>query len=402
MPPFFEFIADVALQAVAIPFLASFLPTAAASWICSIPLRRMPPGGHWSVVARNYWPLRQMRAFALIWIVCVAYFSPSEVVAHWGFGIRFLILIAVFCGCLSGFRIGMLWIVLPECASVSKIRYLAARLLLAPGIPSMFLLMALTIGSGMGRSAIWMAAAILLVNVALNLGGSIAILKLLGILRPIGDSIEQVARNLAAAENAPLRSVMSMDLGIANAFAAPWTRDILITDIALVVLNQDELQSVIAHEVGHLKESRATGAKRLVILLPLIALGLAPAAMVAGHFGIALAIFVGFLVTARLINRHHKGLELTADKVAKGSQDTEGTYARGLEKLHVASLIPAVMDERNPYPSLYDRMESAGITPDFQRPAPPGRALSWIASVSAAVTFHLLWSFLRSSENSIF
>lgn len=389
MPPFIEKLAHVAAGNVVVPFLAGFLVAAAALWICSLPFRRIPVGSHWSVLARKYWPIRRARVMTLLWIAFVAYFSSPE-------GFHFPVTLSAICGCLAGFRVGRLGLVLPESASTWKWRYLPTRMLLAPSCPLLLLLLALTWNSGIGHNSILTAVLILLVALALHLGGSMAILKYLGVLRPIEGRIQQISQNLATAQGAPLRSVMQMDLGIANAFATPFSHDIIITDTAFKVLDEEELQSVIAHEVGHLKEGRAAGWKRLIGLPSLISLGLAPAAIVSGHPEIALILFAAFIVLSRLVSRHHKIREIAADKVAHLSQGAEGTYARALEKLHIASLVPAILDPRNRYPSLYDRMESAGITPDFPRPLPPNRFISLYVSALAALLFYFLWQGLQT------
>lgn len=402
MNQLFNTFTDVAVSGLAAPFLASFLAATVALWVCSIPYRRMPPDAHWSLVALNYWPIRRTRFIVLFWILSIASFANLDVDKQWEVEVRILVLVSVLCGCLVGSRVGLLRLNLPKSTSDGKLRYIPAGLLLRPLLPSMLLLLGLTHHHCIGRSSILTAGIILLVNVALYLGGSIEILKWLGLLRPIGGRIEEISRDTAAKEDATLRSVMIMNLGLANAFAAPWTRDILITDTALVVLNEEELQSVIAHEVGHLKESRATSAKRLAILPAFIAIGLAPAAIIGGHAEIALAMFAGFIVLSKWTNRHHKSLEIDADKVANQSQSAEGIYARALEKLHIASLIPAVLDPRSPYPSLYDRMESAGITPDFNRLPPPDRYISLVVGASAALLFLFLWTFFPSVVNGFF
>lgn len=51
--------------------------------------------------------------------------------------------------------------------------------------------------------------------------------------------------------------------------------------------------------------------------------------------------------------------------------ETAGTYARALEKLYEANLMPVVGPAKEVHPHLYDRMIAAGVTPDYPRPTPP-------------------------------
>ena len=67
-------------------------------------------------------------------------------------------------------------------------------------------------------------------------------------------------------------------------------------------------------------------------------------------------------------------MEKRADALARQEQTGDGIYARTLEKLYQANQMPAVMPRgRRTHPHLYDRMLAAGLTPDYPRPAPPGR-----------------------------
>ena len=50
-----------------------------------------------------------------------------------------------------------------------------------------------------------------------------------------------------------------------------------------------------------------------------------------------------------------------------------GTYARALEKIYEANLLPVVLREKRVHPDLYDRLVAAGATPAYARPKPPPR-----------------------------
>ena len=60
-------------------------------------------------------------------------------------------------------------------------------------------------------------------------------------------------------------------------------------------------------------------------------------------------------------------------------------YARALARIYEDSLLPAVNSRKvESHPDLYDRMEAAGITPDFLRPARPEN-MSWHGSLFSGV-----------------
>jgi hypothetical protein len=68
-------------------------------------------------------------------------------------------------------------------------------------------------------------------------------------------------------------------------------------------------------------------------------------------------------------------MEKRADRVAAQTMMDSTDYARALEKIYRLNLMPAVMPRRTGqvHPNLYDRMLTAGLTPDFPRPAPAAR-----------------------------
>ena len=62
-------------------------------------------------------------------------------------------------------------------------------------------------------------------------------------------------------------------------------------------------------------------------------------------------------------------MELRADTMALELEKPPGTYARVLEKLHETNRFPVVLrSSRGSYPELYDRMMSAGVSPNYPRP----------------------------------
>ena len=387
MSPFASSLLVAAIWGLAIPFSASFLSVGAGSWLASLPARRrLSQGSHWSEIARAWWPARVAGNLMLVWILALAYFSYTDS----GPAMCALTAASAFAGCLAGSRVAALGMKLPEGARPARLATLPARWLLNPAMPSILIVTVLTCRRGFDHETFLIAGCVLLLNVALVTGGSMMILKSLRILRPADPDLQQLARGLAETQDAPLRSVLQMDLGSANAFAATWTHELILTDAAVTALDRSELGSVISHEMGHLKESRLTCWKRMVALPGIVAIGLAPAAIVDGKPLVAIGLFAGFFIVIRLASRNHKRLEVAADLHAHHSQAEDGVYARALEKIHAASLIPAVFNARHPYPNLFDRMTDAGVLPDFPRPAAPDRVISFVLAAAAAACFFYL------------
>ena len=331
----------------------------------------------------------------MIWIVMAACISSYGTLKVRGeMWLIFLIGISALVGCILGAREAARGLPIPATAQPKGLVAMATWLLLFPVLPGMLGVTAFTWHRGLDSTSWVIAGGVLLACVLLCVGGSVAILRATGLARPVDGPLEQTCREMASASGLSVRHVMSMDLGMANAFAFPWTRDLGFTHMILTAIDKEELRSVISHELGHLAEGRAVRWKRLVGLLAIPTIGLAPGAISGGHPLVGLGLFATYFLISRWASRHHKQMEIQADSHAGECQSGEGVYARALEKIHAAGLIPAVLQPGLPYPNLYDRMTRAGVTPDFSRPLPPNRILFMIGSGLTAAAFLTLWRWL--------
>jgi hypothetical protein len=176
-------------------------------------------------------------------------------------------------------------------------------------------------------------------------------------------------RALSERKKVKVAAVYELATHEVNAFAVPGRRLVIFTGGALATLDDAELEAVAAHELGHLTEARAVCWLRMlrsVLLFPLAAvrplvndLGSWPAA------GAGIAVFFAL----RALNVSSRQLESRADHVAAG--EGAGDYARALEHLYEANLVPAVLQRPRTHPDLYDRLVAIGHTPRYPRPAPP-------------------------------
>lgn len=159
----------------------------------------------------------------------------------------------------------------------------------------------------------------------------------------------------------------------ANALACMTTRDLVFTSGLLENLTDEEVKAVCSHEMGHLKESRATVYWRLAgayAFLPL--LFLRPLEHTFDLVG-PLVAFAFVSSCSLLFKRFACRLEVRADKAGKDNETQEGGYARALERIYQVKHMPAVVPGKNAvHPHLYDRLVAAGLTPAYPRPKAPG------------------------------
>ncbi len=203
-----------------------------------------------------------------------------------------------------------------------------------------------------------------------GLGGGLFLARLLGLARPARPALRAAAQAAARASGCAPRFVWELELAQANALALPWLRAVAVTPRALDRLTPEELEAVLRHELGHLKESLAIRLTRTVVVVVVVS-GLLGAPLWAPGLSyyqlvpILLAALVGLLLVRRLALRleHHADAELGDDHAA---------YARALERIYADNLVPAVVGTKlKTHPELYDRMVAAGHAPSWPRPQPP-------------------------------
>ena len=247
------------------------------------------------------------------------------------------------------------------------------------------------------------AAIVILIAVAVSLGsylvwGRLGLMRSLGIIRPASERLRTIVERTSGNSGVSPRAVVEMGLPMANAFAFPLQGMVGMTDACMAVLDDEEIATVCAHELAHLREPRLVvwaRAARVFLIGVCAALVAASARPLPGSFG-PMAIFVGvygaviiFLLGTVLANRLSLKMEHRADAQAAQSQESPGVYARALEKLYRTNLVPAVFgSKRMTHPHLYDRMIQAGVEPEYARPAAPPQwpsMLGFAALVLAAI-----------------
>jgi Zn-dependent protease with chaperone function len=198
----------------------------------------------------------------------------------------------------------------------------------------------------------------------------------LGLARPASPRLAAIVDRAVARTGTRPRAVWEVPIPFANAFAMPIAQTIGVTDAYLAVADDDAIESIVVHELGHL-------ADRVLLPSELVAIG-APAAMLAlGSLDgtLAWALIAVWFVVVGLLRRLQRHREVHADAVAVAAADDAATYARALELGYEACVLP-VAGGRPTHPDLYDRMLAAGVTPSYPRPPRPSRARAVVATIA--------------------
>ena len=207
----------------------------------------------------------------------------------------------------------------------------------------------------------------------------------LGVIRPASMRLRAIVERATARTGVKPRAVGTLGtfgIPFANAFALPIPRRVAFTSEALAVLDDEEIEAVAAHELGHVGEPRIVAAARVgraVILLPVV---LSRPLFTAMSWAGPLLVFAFLIVLARASAILSRKMEERADAIAHHGEDEGPIYARALEKLYVRNLVPAVMQgKRRIHPDLWDRMIKAGVTPTYPKPAPPKMRGALLAAI---------------------
>lgn len=219
----------------------------------------------------------------------------------------------------------------------------------------------------------------------LSRGAGIRLLRLLGLVQPASPRLVDAVRRAAVNARAPLPGVAVLSGWAPNAFALPEARLLLFTRGAQTHLPVEQLEAVASHELGHLAEGPALGWLRRLPLLLVLPLSLWRGLFLVEHVGYLLAggglYWALVLLVKRGLARRLRAAESEADAA---SHHHGTTYARALEATYRLGGVPAVLSQRSVHPSLFDRMQAAGVEPDWPRPAPPppmrvGRLAAWMS-----------------------
>ncbi len=205
-----------------------------------------------------------------------------------------------------------------------------------------------------------------------------------GLARAAGEPHQSMVREASARVGVEVRSVLIIDHHLPNAFAFPWLRTVAFTKGAIAALEHDELEAVTLHEVAHLSEPGTMVFVRQAmhfVWIPVAALR-----PLYGSFGLAgvVAVLAALLALVTVVRRLATRMEARSDAHVLEHVHESSLYAHALEKMYRIGHIPAVL-RRAPHGQLHQRLETAGVTPDFAPPPPPSLRVLTACAVSAGI-----------------
>jgi Zn-dependent protease with chaperone function len=256
------------------------------------------------------------------------------------------------------------------------------------------------------EAALYLAGGAALI-VYLAMGGTLALLRLLGLARPASPRLASIVASVAAKTGVRTSGAFELVLPWANAYALPLSGRLGFTDEAIQNLRDEELAAVCAHELGHLSESRGTAAVRLFAIFALyLPLAFAKPLLADGNPGRFGAAMLGSYASLFLVRRVFRRMEVRADKAAHAHEGDKGTYARALARIQEVNAMPLVLhNQAGVHPDLYDRLTAAGEAPSYPRPKPPPRLRALgalgVAAAAAIAGSAALHSGLRAAAGAL-
>ncbi len=379
---------------VALQIPANFICAACLAWLANwsglIPWRNSV-SAHWTERARLLWPVRftaGLNVFLLPSILSLVQDLLFPGFPHWWIANMLAAFLGAVLGCFPCDRE-----IFPQVNFRNWLHQAVAGWGLRFGIWGLLIFAFVLMPENFGWKTLALAVGYLLVHFAIQWGLFLKYLRLVKFLTPAETRLQTIVNATAARMNVSVRATWQLDGLMAQAFALPTTNELAFSRRLLEISSDEEITAICAHELAHLKESRSVLAGRLLgslAFFPLIFIS--PSVHQFGMLGLLLP-YAGLFAIAKFTRRLSQRMEKQADALALNEQTQDGVYARALEKLYRENLIPAVnVNNKQTHPHLYNRMISAGITPDYPRPAKPRRLtlLGWTYVFSIGYLFGLL------------
>ncbi|MEZ4332207.1 MAG: M48 family metalloprotease [Myxococcota bacterium] len=365
---------------------------AASTWAATrLPLRalRRHPHAHWTERARLVWPIRKGMSVACAstaaavcthaWLSSASSFTLEPAVA----------VPTAFVGVYLG-----AFLVRRRVSAETRSRPAPLRtdlrhdgltwILLAPHWALVLAILWLVGTEFEARDLVFLAIGALVHAPVAFLGG-LPIAKRLGLAMPASARLQRIVEQASRDAGIPFSACWEIDWSMANAFAYPWSRELVFTQALVRALDDEEIRGVALHELGHVGEdlpTRLTRSAAVLAIFPLCGVGL-----VLDRFGpmASLGVLALSLGVPAVAMRRLQRFEARADEFATRVTGDPARYARALETVYRTNLIPAVLSGRKTHPDLHDRMAGAADGPADPRPAPPSRRAVEAASGVALV-----------------
>ena len=362
--------------------LMSGLLAFSTNWLALRPWRRTS-GWPWSERARVLFPVRRAAA-TCVWVLPAVlalgiWLSFGEESPHWS-----LVVLASLIGTIAG-TIPLDREIFPRISTRELVRQCVLSWFIQFLTTGVFLTAIALMPDVFNWLAAMITLALLLLLFIWSRTGALGLCRLLGLCVRPPERLREIVRDTAGKMNAAFRDVWLLRSPFAAAYAIPATGRLLFSERLLAVLSDSEISAICAHELAHLTEKRSEYLPRYLgwmTFLPWIFLH--PLLHRFGMGGFFLLLLLTMLVP-KILRGISQRLEKRADSIAHGHEAGSGVYAGALARIYEDSMLPAVNVRKvESHPDLYDRMEAAGITPDFPRPARPEN-MSWHGSLFSGV-----------------
>jgi Zn-dependent protease with chaperone function len=333
---------------------------------------------HWTERARVSYPVRVTLGvgFFVVFLVPLvlssSFQSPFARTPGWLTALA--VVLASWAGFLAGGRTGSRLIPGEDMPLRERVRNSAVITFLYLPLLILFAILAGVMPERMDGRA-WVLLAVGAAAMALVVWRSgVPVLRLLRLARPASERLRRAVDLAAERVGKRPAAVWEVDWTAGNAIALVYSNELVFTVGTLRLLDDEQLATVAAHEIGHLSEPLRVKAVRTLSAWALLALATAaPVYRTYGWTGLGLLYF-GFLAVVVGLRRLARRMEVRADAIGRDQEAEAGVYARALERLYEHNLAPAVVRGRlKVHPALWDRMTAAGVQPDYPRPAPPSR-----------------------------
>ncbi len=347
-------------------------------------LRRLGAADHWTVRAREVYAARMAVLWGLLIVPAASLLLSTQAVgpltpaSPWLFGtagaLAAIAVASITSWWLEGSVLGHPVGELRRYLTLVALRWLPLVAIIALGISAPSRLAS-------PWMAAWMVTALLL---GLELRFQPRWLAKTRLARSAGRRLDTMVRKAGERLGVEVRSVLVIDHHLPNAFAYPWLRTVAFTNGAVAALEPDELEAVTLHELGHLNEPGA-----MVFLRQAVHFAWIPVAAlrpIHGSFGIVgvIAVLATLVTLLAVVQRLARSMEKRSDAQVVEHVHESTAYARALEKMYRIGNIPAVL-KRAPHGQLHQRLEIAGVAPDFTPPAPPSLRTLLACGVAAGI-----------------
>lgn len=346
------------------------------AWIARLAVRRLDRATHWTEQARFVYPAVVALSMGTVMLIALTTMMSFQCTGDlsW-FGFRTLaVLTLVVLSLVSVWTFWRFHLPLHQDPQ-SLVDYLRDRLAIALIFRfSMYAALPLAIFLPGKLDPVSIAAIVLcsLLVLWLAAGGGFMIARTLGLVVPADDRLRGLVHQSGDAFGVR-PSVWIIRSRMANAFALPLLGAVAFTERALRVLDDNEILAISHHEMSHIVEPRLVTLTRFTPTLLFIVGGCWNPIWEAGGAYLLLGLVGGISILSLLAQRVALRMEERADQDAREHSPQEA-FARALERLYESNLVPAVLrGKRKTHPDLYDRLVAAGVTPSYERPAPPPR-----------------------------